>query len=129
MKLHRTYTSATMRCRSFAYQLKPQLTEAPESVSLQRLKLQMQKVQKSNPNKIGAYQAFVSDMETLAHKKRQKHPEGFSKHICRQVLENAGRVYSQFGDAKKRGFTDVAHDMRDDKLAAKNEKILCWLSR
>ena len=123
MKLHRTYTSATMRCRSFAYQLKPQLTEAPESVSLQRLKLQMQKVQKSNPNKIGAYQAFVSEMETLAHKKRQKNPAGFSKHICRQVLENAGRVYCQFGDAKKRGFKDVAHDMRDDKLAAKNEKI------
>ena len=96
IKLHGTYTQETMRCRSFAYQLKSQLSEPPETRAVQRLQLQLQKVQKSNPNKTGAHQAFVNEMETLAQKRKQTNALGMSKHLSRVIIEKSGSVYSQY---------------------------------
>ena len=80
-------------------------------------------MQKSNPNKIGAYQAFVSEMETLAQKRKQTNALGMSKHLSRVIIEKSGSVYSQYSEATQIGFRQVAQDMRDDRLAAENDRI------
>ena len=71
LKLHRTYGDATMRTRSFAYQMEPLLAKDPVRAKVQALQRQLGKVKKQNPNKIGVFQAFVGEMENLAKRQKQ----------------------------------------------------------
>ena len=62
MKLHKHYGAATMRVGAFPYQMKPQLADDPVSAKVAMLRHKLEKVKKARPNKIGASQAFISDM-------------------------------------------------------------------
>ena len=125
MQMHRMYSDSTMRARSFTYQLKLLFNPDPIETQVVKLHHQLDRVLRSNPNKIGAWQAFTSQMISVA-KQRKIGGNDLARHYGMEIVSNSHPIYQAYDARRQQELWQIALQMRDGKLQANNDKTKSW---
>lgn len=118
MKWHRMYGDATMRDRSYIYQAKPLLVESVADRKLRRLCDRLRKVKERNPNKVGARQAWVADMISVASKQKAD-GRVLHKDYAKHLLKRHGALWSRMAPDRQDRFEQRAEQLREEAWLAK----------
>ena len=108
MRMHRAYGDATMRDSAFAFQAWIPLMPSEFERKAQMLQDRVQMLLKGNPNKVGARQAWVGDLISIASK---KHSQGKmqGKFYSMKLVANSG-------GSRQAHYEKVAQGRRNEAL-------------
>ena len=122
MNLHRTYGDATIRARSFCYQLKPLFSADPLRVRVRVLTRQLESLRRTNPNRLGGKQAFAGEMLAMASKQKSA-GRPLSKLFTKDTVRKHNAVWGSFSMRQKDRFRQLAEHMRLEKLEQKQQRL------
>jgi hypothetical protein len=126
-KAHKMYGDATMRERSWVYQLRALLTTNPLESKLKELWARLEKVRSRNPNRLGAKQAFLSDLLNMASARRREGrvQNNFpSKHL----ISSHGKHWASMSAQMHAAWGCRAEDRREDHREKNEADVVALVS-